>query len=61
MLEDSGVLVELQRWASESARAVTLLNPSELVRGMLAVTNLESVLHASSLKTPQNPRVPHAP
>lgn len=40
-----GVLAELQRWASTSARTLTLLNPSERVCDVLAATNLHSVLH----------------
>jgi anti-anti-sigma factor len=39
-----GVLVGLQRAASDSGRTLRLLNPSKTVRDVIAATNLQSVL-----------------
>jgi len=39
-----GELVELQRWATDSARRFTVLNPSARVRELVVATNLQSVL-----------------
>lgn len=39
-----GLLVELYRWAEQRDRVLAIINPSQRVRTLIAITNLRSVL-----------------